>query len=1445
MDVDLSESGKSKKKVSWTEQESPKKPKEQAKAPATKSATETFTDLFWHMANIHPQVRLQATTTLVETLVNLEKEGKKSVQTKNGFTNISEELDYTLSRLAKGLLSNRDAARQGFATALSEVLRYLNVDLKEASDLIVAEVVNARSNPDVRPKERRIGFLFAVGAFVRSGRLPSALAKPATQNATFTFVLNFLKELVSAESLKQVQMLELTTETILELLAVIPKAQFQSHIHPLFSKILAVPSEGLQPELISLALGLQKMFGYSLSTDNPQLWNKSETIFGAKNIRNLTLPLNVTVRTVPRVHKVWDHLMGALSVPSATQAADLQRFGSVILDSLLKSDSIDHIYLAFQVVTHFLKRSDASLIEAVLTPELLNALFVTIPKSKSVLFGAAKTLVLTAIEQGKKSTNIALCILRRLAGPYGDLTVLDHHVKPAIMHTLIQTLDEAALTEYATFIFRQLVSAEAPSDLVTRTEEVSTFEPSASEKPSKASKKSTDMDVDEEDIPAPNHQVELREVVINPETWKKSRQEALAQHVLKMATWTQAAHVNVARKLLCTLYLLAFYNKRTNESATPSKTSKKTKSSKSTLTPVAESVLLLEKVDIDDQFSKYLSNVLLNLIDALKMPKTEESPDASNSEQKKPTRHSRSVDTTPFDHAHFWVLPLVQFEKSLLDDSANFEPRLHGNELDDIRSTAESLMAKIEPVLKVSDQTRRVRLEAFQALLIHLHVLINVDLEDSIQSIQDLSQVFEELFIENDSKKSKSKTPTKSKSSADMDVEKKPEAIEVFVEILIALLMKAHRTLKSVIEQNWVAFASLISDRAFDVLLNALEEEQSTEDDDDEDEDILELQEANDDDSSLDDLNSDEMAELGLSLGKTGKKASKTASKADSDSEDSDGNSDAGSSDGEEGDVSSSSDSEESNEVLDELARQKFKAVLEAAGAYAGSDDESEEVDLTDEKMFELDMGLAKVVKELQAAKNASKRSRENKMTPLEVQASEFRMRLLALVDLYVDHQSGHHHPAVEASPAPAKSPKAGSSSTAPSHTSPYHTTYLNAIWPLVRVVDVISQKKSMKPLLTRVLASIHRLCKSKPSAAISEKQIEMLYGVLNHCYAGFNQPSKPQQVEMRLTLIMFLQKILIEEKGSKFKKMREGFHTALKAYADSSPTSVKSRSLYIDLYAQIIRRGPHLHLPLLVGVGDVLASSKEGPMRQALAITLFGTLTRGVVDADTASRELQRSHNIPTVEFKALIKEFVSLFKILFTDDKGKAIHKKDLLVLAVDLFKTLLLLNKGDLAATQEAFDAKSLLKFTSSHLAANALPILTAAHETFTSYLQTGKGKSSAPKYASVEEKYAAKRQRKLERQQKQLENSKQSATKSKTADSSETAKPAKKEKSPKAAPSASAPKQATASKKAPKMDLSESVELEAPQKDRKRKEPSSRASLDDSAASSKPTKKNKSE
>ena len=152
-------------------------------------------------------------------------------------------------------------------------MKHLVVDLKEVADLIIAEVVIAKSNPDISPKEKRIGLLFGVGALIHSGRLSEAFTRPSTQAATIQFTMKLLNQMLRHDTLKQLQILELTIETALGLLAPVPKTLFQGQLHSVFTKILSSTADDLQPEYLSLALGIHKLFGHFIAVDNPQLWN--------------------------------------------------------------------------------------------------------------------------------------------------------------------------------------------------------------------------------------------------------------------------------------------------------------------------------------------------------------------------------------------------------------------------------------------------------------------------------------------------------------------------------------------------------------------------------------------------------------------------------------------------------------------------------------------------------------------------------------------------------------------------------------------------------------------------------------------------------------------------------------------------------------------------------------------------------------------------------------------------------------------------------------------------------------------------------------------------------------------------------------------------------------------------------------------------------------------
>lgn len=98
-----------------------------------KTPTDRFFDLFWHLGNEDFSIRSKATLSLLNTLeLSHKNKGKGSVDDSPSdikFKGVNMDLNYTLDRLIKGLLSKRSSAREGFALALSEVLYILRIKI--------------------------------------------------------------------------------------------------------------------------------------------------------------------------------------------------------------------------------------------------------------------------------------------------------------------------------------------------------------------------------------------------------------------------------------------------------------------------------------------------------------------------------------------------------------------------------------------------------------------------------------------------------------------------------------------------------------------------------------------------------------------------------------------------------------------------------------------------------------------------------------------------------------------------------------------------------------------------------------------------------------------------------------------------------------------------------------------------------------------------------------------------------------------------------------------------------------------------------------------------------------------------------------------------------------------------------------------------------------------
>jgi DNA polymerase phi len=96
------------------------------------TTTSTTLPLYWDLASLDPQTRTTAARTLISTLASFqasfEENGAKTdvTETEEDTLDVAcaPDVSYALKRLIRGLPSSREAARQGYSLALTEVCTF-------------------------------------------------------------------------------------------------------------------------------------------------------------------------------------------------------------------------------------------------------------------------------------------------------------------------------------------------------------------------------------------------------------------------------------------------------------------------------------------------------------------------------------------------------------------------------------------------------------------------------------------------------------------------------------------------------------------------------------------------------------------------------------------------------------------------------------------------------------------------------------------------------------------------------------------------------------------------------------------------------------------------------------------------------------------------------------------------------------------------------------------------------------------------------------------------------------------------------------------------------------------------------------------------------------------------------------------------------------------------
>ncbi|MEW5313413.1 MAG: hypothetical protein WDW38_004984 [Sanguina aurantia] len=238
-------------------------------------------------------------------------------------------MTYSLRRLARGLSSGRQGARQGFATALTMLISSCGPCLDAAGVMTLIEVVLDGANKGGDAKDRLLGKLFGISALLRSGmRLDTATA--STCIATLLDIASrrsYLRESATAAVVQAVGTVERTVlaklvsngpESCESLAAVLASAPKDATAEMLLLCLVLWPR--LAPSGASACKLLPpntpcpptKLLIKPSAVTHADLAPTAAGLFDRAYLTRILQPLLSTTSSHPRLHSLWEHLLGFL-----------------------------------------------------------------------------------------------------------------------------------------------------------------------------------------------------------------------------------------------------------------------------------------------------------------------------------------------------------------------------------------------------------------------------------------------------------------------------------------------------------------------------------------------------------------------------------------------------------------------------------------------------------------------------------------------------------------------------------------------------------------------------------------------------------------------------------------------------------------------------------------------------------------------------------------------------------------------------------------------------------------------------------------------------------------------------------------------------------------------------------------------------------------------------
>ncbi|KAJ3275621.1 hypothetical protein HDV01_007624 [Terramyces sp. JEL0728] len=399
---------------------------------------------YWDLAAIDPEKRNNAAFSLINKLTALHAEYTTEIKTVQDFqTHSAPDISYALKRLLRGLSSSRDGARQGFAVALTELLRLLKLPTVFILELLFD--ISEKNGTKTGQEEREFYFarLFGYQAIAQAGILG---LESTTEADVQTITGSIVKISKTKDYLRDVCAQIMIT--VLENCQSNPlKKEFSQIILTLYLKDGIVDADDLWFAVEAGRIEGIPPFGNLLSE-----WKKGDVLYPKNKHKVLEILTTSTYHNTSMLHPVFKSIISAIL--ESTTTISLFEFWTAIEESFFNS-SHERKFIGFQLFLEILSKTPSDKVPVLFTQNFLRCLINSLSSKETFLFKQARYTTTQLCDFASKNPNAALPLVMQLLGKHGHFK-FDQITKTKTVETILSELTSEGIQsflEYLTKVF--------------------------------------------------------------------------------------------------------------------------------------------------------------------------------------------------------------------------------------------------------------------------------------------------------------------------------------------------------------------------------------------------------------------------------------------------------------------------------------------------------------------------------------------------------------------------------------------------------------------------------------------------------------------------------------------------------------------------------------------------------------------------------------------------------------------------------------------------------------------------------------------------------------------------------------------------------------------------------------------------------------------------------